>query len=341
MSSDSASSAPITAIDPTVTPLDRIVFERFTPLEASAATLATRSTLTALFATRFETFGGNFEDPLDEFVDIEEYAAESDPPEGAAILLMPVPETIDPALERALENVLPEPSRARLRRFANPRRRHQSLLGRLLAQRLANDASEVADAAFFLRERPPEGPLLADFDGRPVGRFAVAHTDLGVAVALSRRPMGIDLETRRMRARLPELSRFALGESFAHTIDTLLARDSERALDVFFGAWGAIESEQKMNGEDRDSASAAAAPEFDGMLRKYARPKSVEISWNAETPGIRTVSPTGDPVPLEFLETSLGLLTLLGAPATRSIEFLTLTPEELLEAFEHHVRSFL
>lgn len=340
MSSDSSSAA-VTAIDPTVTPLDRIAFKRFIPQDTTVAAQATRATLTALFATRFETFGGNFEDPLDEFVDIEEYATEAEPPEGAAILLMPLPETIDPALEHALENVLPEPSRARLRRFANPRRRHQSLLGRLLAQRLANEASEVADAAFFLRERPPEGPLLADFDGRPVGRFAVAHTDQGVAVALSRRPMGIDLETRRMRARLPELARFALGESFAHTINALLAQNVERTLDVFFGAWGAIESEQKMNGEDRDSASAAAAPEFDEMLRKYARPKSVVVSWNTEIPGIRTVSPLGDPVPLEFLETSLGLLTLLGAPATRSIEFLTLHPEELLDAFDNHVRSFL
>ncbi len=317
---------------PATIPLERM---RFAPLVSSTGE-DTRATLRALFSAQFE-------DPLDAAlsIDIDDESPEIDPPAGAAILLAPIPESLDPALERALVNTLPEPTRARLGRFAHPLRRRQSLFGRLLAQRLANLASECADGAYYLREQPPEGPLLADCEGRCIGRFAVAHTALGVAVSLSRRPMGIDLETRHDRPKLAELAGFALGEAFGERIAALHRADPARAVEVFFAAWGAIESEQKMNGEDRKSAAAAITPELDGMLQKYARPQAVDVAWDDRTPGVCARSPLGEAVPLEYLNTPVGLLTTLGAPAGRSIELLSITPEGLLAELETHFRSFL
>ena len=232
--------------------------------------------------------------------------------------------------------MLPAQTRSRLSRFQNPHRRRQSLYGRLLAQRLANIASEVSSGSYFLREQPPEGPLLADYEGRPFGRIAIAHTEDGVAASLSRRRAGIDLEILKTHERLCGLAEFALGEAFAKAVGELQKTDARLADEAFLAAWGAIECAQKFNGEDRKSA--AASPVHEELLSKYARPPEVEILWED---GLIARNPAGRAVPIEFLETPAGHLTLLGFPPERSVEILTLSPEELLEEFHSHVRAFL
>lgn len=288
-----------------------------------------RALLRDLFSPDFDEF--------EEFgPDIDDEVHDPEPPEGGVVLVTKLPEDIDPALEGELEAILPEPTRARLARFQNPRRRRQSLYGRLLAQRLANIASEASLGSFFLREQPPEGPLLADFEGRPVGRIAIAHTDEGVAASLSRRRAGIDLEILKSHERLGGLAEFALGEAFAEEIRALRETDARRADEAFLAAWGAIECAQKFNGEDRKSAAASEAHEE--LLSKYARPPEVEILWEQ---GLIARDPDGRDVPIEFLETPAGHLTILGFPPSRSIELIDLSPEELLAEFRSHVRAFL
>lgn len=287
-------------------------------------------------AVLVDLFAPDFDDPEELLADIDDEAWEPDPPEGGVVLVTKLPEEIDPALEGELEAMLPAQTRSRLSRFQNPRRRRQSLYGRLLAQRLANIASEVSSGSYFLREQPPEGPLLADYEGRPFGRIAIAHTEEGVAASLSRRRAGIDLEILKTHERLSGLAEFALGEDFADAIRELQKADARRADEAFLAAWGAIECAQKFNGEDRKSA--AASPAHEELLSKYARPPEVEVLWNK---GLIARDPAGKAVPIEFLETPAGHLTLLGFPAGRSVEFLTLAPEALLEEFRSHVRAFL
>ena len=308
------------------TPLDAHVFRE--PERWDDAARITE-TLRRLFAP-------DFMDPLELDLDIEDEAVEPPPPQGAVVLVMPLPRALDEATERALTAHLPEPTQARLARFAHAPRRHQSLCGRLLAQRLANLASEAAAGSFFLREQPPEGPALADYDGRRMGRFAIAHTEFGVSVSLSRRPMGLDLEVMKPHPRLAGLSDFALGPDFAREIERLQAANPERAEEAFLAAWGAIESAQKMNGEDRKSP--AASPDSDLLLEKYARTPEADVYWDS---GLVARGPGGGDVPLEFLRTPVGALTLLGAPAGRVLHFVELPPEALLDEFASHVRAFL
>ncbi|WP_295476979.1 hypothetical protein [uncultured Sutterella sp.] len=306
------------------TPLDALVFrepERWD--DAARITDALR-----------RLFAPDFMAPLE--LDIEDEAVEPPPPEGAVVLVMPLPRELDRATERALTAHLPEPTQARLARFTYAPRRHQSLCGRLLAQRLANLASEAAAGSFFLREQPPEGPALADYDGRRIGRFAIAHTECGVAVSLSRRPMGLDLEVVKPHPRLAGLSDFALGPDFAREIERLHVVDLTRAEEAFLAAWGAIESAQKMNGEDRKSP--AASPDSDLLLEKYARAPEADVFWDG---GLVARDPEGGDVPIEFLRTPVGALTLLGAPAQRVLYFVKLPPEALLDEFASHVRTFL
>lgn len=308
------------------TPLDALVFrepERWD--DAARITDALR-----------RLFAPDFMAPLDLELDIEDEAVEPPPPEGAVVLVMPLPRELDRATERALTAHLPEPTQARLARFTYAPRRHQSLCGRLLAQRLANLASEAAAGSFFLREQPPEGPALADYDGRRIGRFAIAHTECGVAVSLSRRPMGLDLEVVKPHPRLAGLSDFALGPDFAREIERLHVVDLTRAEEAFLAAWGAIESAQKMNGEDRKSP--AASPDSDLLLEKYARAPEADVFWDG---GLVARDPEGGDVPIEFLRTPVGALTLLGAPAQRVLYFVKLPPEALLDEFASHVRTFL
>ncbi|MDO5532136.1 4'-phosphopantetheinyl transferase superfamily protein [Sutterella sp.] len=280
-------------------------------------------------------FAAQFEDPFG--IDIDDDAPELEPPEGAAVLILPLSgEALPQSMEDAFAALLPEPTRARLKRFAHPVRRQQSLLGRVLAQRLANDASDAVNGSFFLREQPPEGPRLADFEGRSAGRFAIAHTEAGIAVSLSKHPMGLDLETRRRHPRLTDLAEFALGNGFSRELAALFATDEAKAEEAFLAAWGAIESAQKMNGEDRKSA--AASPEDDERMMKYARDPEAEVRWNR---GLEAVDPDDKSIALEFLDTPAGLLTLLGAEKPRTIELVTVPPEELLAEMQGHVRTFL
>lgn len=152
---------------------------------------ALEAVLAHLFTPSFEDFADFEESELEKDSDI---SAEPSVPAGWAATVMAIPDSLSPDLERALTALLPEETQRRLMRFTHPARRLQSLFGRLLALRLANLASHAGQSPYHLREQPPEGPQLTDFSGVSVGRFAVAHTGGSVAVSLSRRAMGIDLE---------------------------------------------------------------------------------------------------------------------------------------------------
>lgn len=280
-------------------------------------------------------FGPSFEDPLPD--------ADGPARAGSVTVVARIPESLDPGLERALTAQLPEETRARLARFSHPARRMQSLFGRLLAQRLVNVASHAGQQAFRLREQPPEGPLLADYSGVPAGRFAVAHTDGCAAVSLSCLPMGIDLEldgrARRTR-RLAGLADFAFGPEFARLITEAAAIEPLRAEEAFLAAWGVLESAQKMNGEDRESASASAWD--DARLKKYARARAVKLKWTAD--GIVARAPDGSDVPRRFVRTPGGLLTLLGGGpegSPRALELLEVAPEALLAELEGHAHNYV
>ena len=203
------------------------------PLCFTQALFDNRSALEAvlahLFTPSFEDFA-DFEDA--ELENDSDISAEPSVPAGWAATVMAIPDTLSPDLERALTALLPEETQHRLMRFTHPARRLQSLFGRLLAQRLANLASHAGQSPYHLREQPPEGPQLTDFSGVSVGRFAVAHTDGCVAVSLSRRAMGIDLEqpTRAQQTkRLVSLAEFAFGARFARTIAAASAVNLTRA----------------------------------------------------------------------------------------------------------------
>ncbi|WP_410101333.1 hypothetical protein, partial [Sutterella wadsworthensis] len=249
---------------------------------------------------------------------------------------------LSPDLERALTALLPEETQHRLMRFTHPARRLQSLFGRLLAQRLANLASHAGQSPYHLREQPPEGPQLTDFSGVSVGRFAVAHTDDCVAVSLSRRAMGIDLEqpTRAQQTkRLVSLAEFAFGARFARTIAAASAVNLTRAQEAFLAAWGIFESAQKMNGDDREPANDS--PLTDEVLKKYARAREVELFWEDV---LRTRAPDGSAVAQRFVRTPAGLLTLLGggpADAPHALEWLDLTPEALLVELTAHRHAYV
>ena len=148
--------------------------------------------------------------------------------------------------------------------------------------------------------------------------------------------MGLDLEVVKPHPRLAGLSYFALGPDFAREIERLHVVDLTRAEEAFLAAWGAIESAQKMNGEDRKSP--AASPDSDLLLEKYARAPEADVFWDG---GLVARDPEGGDVPIEFLRTPVGALTLLGAPAQRVLYFVKLPPEALLDEFASHVRTFL
>lgn len=313
------------------------------PLCFTQALFDNRSALEAvlahLFTPSFEDFA-DFEDA--ELENDSDISAEPSVPAGWAATVMAIPDTLGPDLERALTALLPEETQHRLMRFTHPARRLQSLFGRLLAQRLANLASHAGQSPYHLREQPPEGPQLTDFSGVSVGRFAVAHTDGCVAVSLSRRAMGIDLEqpTRAQQTkRLVSLAEFAFGARFARTIAAASAVNLTRAQEAFLAAWGIFESAQKMNDDDREPANDS--PLTDEVLKKYARAREVELFWEDV---LRTRAPDGSAVAQRFVRTPAGLLTLLGggpADAPHALEWLDLTPEALLVELTAHRHAYV
>ena len=299
------------------------------PLCFTQALFDNRSALEAvlahLFTPSFEDFA-DFEDA--ELENDSDISAEPSVPAGWAATVMAIPDTLSPDLERALTALLPEETQHRLMRFTHPARRLQSLFGRLLAQRLANLASHAGQSPYHLREQPPEGPQLTDFSGVSVGRFAVAHTDGCVAVSLSRRAMGIDLEqpTRAQQTkRLVSLAEFAFGARFARTIAAASAVNLTRAQEAF--------------GDDREPANDS--PLTDEVLKKYARAREVELFWEDV---LRTRAPDGSAVAQRFVRTPAGLLTLLGggpADAPHALEWLDLTPEALLVELTAHRHAYV
>ena len=284
------------------------------PLCFTQALFDNRSALEAvlahLFTPSFEDFA-DFEDA--ELENDSDISAEPSVPAGWAATVMAIPDTLSPDLERALTALLPEETQHRLIRFTHPARRLQSLFGRLLAQRLANLASHAGQSPYHLREQPPEGPQLTDFSGVSVGRFAVAHTDGCVAVSLSRRAMGIDLEqpTRAQQTkRLVSLAEFAFGARFARTIAAASAVNLTRA-------------------------------HLEEDAGKSIHAREVELFWEDV---LRTRAPDGSAVAQRFVRTPAGLLTLLGggpADAPHALEWLDLTPEALLVELTAHRHAYV
>ena len=326
---------------------------------------AVEHALAHLFAPAFDSFE-DFEGPdgLAGFADLnapDDFEMEEpEAPHGWAASVMALPAELDPKLEAELTTLLPLETQKRLERFAHSARRMQSLFGRLLAQRLANLASHAGQSPYLLKELPPEGPQLTDYSGAAVGRFAVAHTEGGVVVLLSRRPMGIDLE-RAERAdrlllshKLAGLAEFALGADFGAAVDAAAQVDEALAKEAFLAAWGVFESAQKMNGDDREPANDS--PLTDEILRKYARPREVDLRWNPKTLALEAVGADGSAVPQSFLKTPVGLLTILGGRPSKAdaalpqpdavkgpgaLEWIEYSPEMLLEELSAHRHAYV
>ncbi len=170
--------------------------------------------------------------------------------EVPCVLSVLSPTPLTPALVAALAERLPEATRRYLSRLHHPLRLQESVLGRALAQWVAEQTARQ------LTEVPPYSPILtAEADAQSTvvqASLSIAHTSrngLAVSVAVAKAPIAIDIERLRPRDNLAALISYAFSDTLNAALTAAMARqESERAaLALFYRAWGAHECVTKLN----------------------------------------------------------------------------------------------
>jgi 4'-phosphopantetheinyl transferase len=147
----------------------------------------------------------------------------------------------DEAALAALAGPLGEDERRRCAAFVRPLRRRQFIVGRALARAALGDLLGIAAGTVRLQERAGAAPVLLHPSG--AAHFSISHSGPWVACAVSRAPLGLDIELADPGRDLVALARQAFGADHAGLLAAL--PQAERT-PRFYAWWCAAEAAFKL-----------------------------------------------------------------------------------------------
>lgn len=159
-------------------------------------------------------------------------------------------------------------------------------------QRAILGAHLAADPATLLFVQHGDSKPALAIDGGRRCEYNTSHSDILLALAISDRPVGVDVERHRAMPNLAKVARRVLG---APAADRILSCSPAHRDDGFFSEWTALEAHAKLHGQgvwrilaDRDRHGAAervrtvplpAPPGFSGAVAVAGAEPVVTIRW--------------------------------------------------------------